>query len=143
MVRKAPEKEVTTPTILGVDDWAIRKGNTYGTILIDLETHHPVDLLSERSADALAKWLQAHPGVKIISRDRSNEYAKGASNGAPDAQQVADQFHLVKNLREALELFLEQNRHCLQAAGEVKSQHQPPTVQDTAPSVETKLNSCP
>jgi len=66
----------------------------------------------------LAKWLQAHPGVEIISRDRSNEYAKGAMVGAPNAHQVADRWHLIKNLREALELFLEQNRHCLRAAGE-------------------------
>jgi len=75
MVRKTPEQDIKTPTILGVDDWAIRKGNSYGTILIDLETRRTVDLLSERSAEALANWLQTHPGVKIISRDRSNEYA--------------------------------------------------------------------
>ena len=107
MVQNTPEQDVKTPTMLGVDDWAIRKGNTYGTILIDLETRRTVDLLDERSAEALAEWLQTHPGVKIISRDRSNEYAKGAAKGAPDAIQVADRFHLVKNLREALELFLE------------------------------------
>ncbi len=100
MVRKTPEQVIKTPTIPGVDDWAIRKGNSYGTILIDLETRHIVDLLSERSADALANWLQTHPGVKIISRDRSNEYAKGAAKGAPETIQVADRFHLVKNLRQ-------------------------------------------
>jgi transposase len=108
-----------------------------------LETHHPVDLLSERSAEALAKWLQAHPGVKIISRDRSNEYAKGASNGATDAQQVVDLFNLVKYLREAMELFLEQNRHCLRAAGEVKLQPHPSTIQDTTSAIETKRDSLP
>ncbi len=118
MVRKSPDQDTQTPKILGVDDWAICKGKTYGTILIDLETRRPIDLLKERSTDALAKWLKAHPGINIISRDRSNEYAKGASIGAPGAIQVADRFHLVKNLREALELFLEQNRHCLRAAGE-------------------------
>lgn len=143
MVRKTPEQEVKTPKILGVDDWAIRKGKTYGTILIDLETRHPVDLLDERSADALAEWLQAHPGVEIISRDRSNEYAKGASKGAPGAIQVADRFHLVKNLRETLELFLEQNRHCLRAAGEAGPQSLPPTNQSQKISVDTTSNSSP
>jgi transposase len=132
MVRNAPEQEAQIPTILGVDDWAIRKGKSYGTIMIDLETRRPVDLLNERSTEALAKWLQAHPGVKIISRDRSNEYAKGATIGAPDAIQVADRFHLVKNLREALELFLEENRHCLRAAGEISTQNQSPTAQHVA-----------
>ena len=130
MVRNSPEQDVQTPKILGVDDWAICKGKTYGTILIDLETRRPIDLLKERSTDALAKWLQAHPGIKIISRDRSHEYAKGASIGAPGAIQVADRFHLVKNLREALELFLEQNRHCLRAAGEPNPQTQSLPVQN-------------
>lgn len=130
MVRKSPEQDTQTPKILGVDDWAICKGKTYGTILIDLETRRPIDLLKERSTDALAKWLKAHPGIDIISRDRSNEYAKGASIGAPGAIQVADRFHLVKNLREALELFLEQNRHCLRAAGETNKQTSSPTMQN-------------
>lgn len=143
MIRKTPEQSVKTPRILGVDDWAIRKGKTYGTILIDLETRRPVDLLDERSTDALAKWLQTHPGVEIISRDRSNEYAKGAAQGAPDAIQVADRFHLVKNLREALELFLEQNRHCLYAAGEIKPKPLPSTNQNNKKSTENEQNSPP
>jgi transposase len=141
MVRKTPEKDVKTPKILGVDDWAIRKGKTYGTILIDLETRHPVDLLDERSADALAEWLVTHPGVEIISRDRSNEYAKGATQGAPGAIQVADRFHLVKNLREAVELFLEQNRHCLRAAGEIEPHLLPPTIQNNHIPAKTASNS--
>jgi transposase len=97
-----------------------------------LETRRPVDLLKERSTDALAKWLKAHPGVIIISRDRSNEYAKGASIGAQETIQVADRFHLVKNLREALELFLEQNRHCLRAAGELNPQTSSPTIHNSS-----------
>ena len=93
-----------------------------GTILIDLETHKPVDLLPERSAETLSNWLKAHPGVKIISRDRSNEYAKGATEGAPEAIQVADWWHLLVNLREAVVFFFEQNRACLYAAPEVNFQ---------------------
>ena len=80
-----------------------RKGRTYGTILVNLETHRPVDLLAERTAEALIGWLKRHPGVEVISRDRSTEYARGASEGAPQAQQVADRWHLLKNLREAAE----------------------------------------
>ena len=103
----------TTPTVLGVDDWAWKKGQTYGTILVDLERRCPIDLLSDRSADTLAAWLQAHPGVKIISRDRGGSYAEGARRGAPDAIQVADRWHLLANLREALERLLNRNHTVL------------------------------
>ncbi len=94
------------PRILGVDDFAFRRGRTYGTILVDLERHRPIDLLSDRSAQALSWWLQHHPGVEWISRDRSTEFARGASEGAPRAQQVLDRWHVLKNLREALERML-------------------------------------
>ncbi|GHO82577.1 transposase [Dictyobacter formicarum] len=97
------EPAVTVPLVLGVDDFAFRRGRTYGTILVDLQTHRPIDLLPERTADALSSWLRAHPGVLIISRDRSTEYARGASDGAPQSQQVADRFHILKNFREAVE----------------------------------------
>jgi transposase len=99
-------REVTTPRVLGVDDWAWKKGQTYGTILVDLEARCVIDLLPDRSADTLANWLQAHPGVEIISRDRGGIYAEGARRGAPDAVQVADRWHLLTNLREALERLL-------------------------------------
>ena len=81
-VRRAPLPQVRAVRILGVDDWAWKKGQRYGTILCDLERHRPVDLLPERSADSFASWLKAHPGVEIISRDRGDESIKGANQGA-------------------------------------------------------------
>lgn len=112
LVRRTPDPPDTrhTPRVLGVDDFATRKGRTYGTILVDLEQHRPIELLPDRSAQTLETWLRAHPGVEIISRDRSTEYTKGASAGAPDATQVADRFHLLMNLREAVERLLDRNR---------------------------------
>ena len=103
LIRRAVTPAHDSPCVLGVDDWAMRRGQTYGTILCDLESHEPVDLLPERSSTVLATWLRQHPGTEIISRDRGGEYAKGAANGAPDAVQVADRWHLLHNLTEALQ----------------------------------------
>jgi transposase len=112
LIRKVELPEHDTPKVLGVDDWSFRRGKIFGTILVDLEKHQVVDLLEERTSDVLADWLQKHPGVEIISRDRSAEYARGANEGAPEAKQVADRWHLLKNLGDCLKDWLErQHKH--------------------------------
>jgi len=109
-----PERE--TPRILGVDDFALRRGRTYGTILIDLKRRCRVDVLPDRTAETLATWLEAHPGVEVVSRDRGGAYAEGGRRGAPGAVQVADRFHVLANLREALERLLTRKHHALREA---------------------------
>jgi transposase len=122
VVRRLPLPTRATPTVLGVDDWAYRKRQTYGTILIDLERHHPVALLPDRDAGTLAQWLTAHPGVQIIARDRAKAYADGARQGAPQATQVADRFHLMQNVAEALEQVCSAHSQALTAVSEAMRQ---------------------
>jgi transposase len=91
---------------VGIDEWAWWRGHRYGTIVVDLATHRVVDLLPERSAAAVADWLAQHPTTTVVWRDRSDLYADGMRRGTPQAAQVVDRFHLVQNLREAIEAFI-------------------------------------
>jgi len=116
LVQTAPIPDVAPPQIIGVDEWAWRRGQRYGTILVNLENHHVIDLLPERSAESVARWLAQHPTVTVVCRDRSGLYADGIRRGAPHAMQVVDRFHLVKNLRETVEAFLHNQRPALQVA---------------------------
>jgi transposase len=101
---------------LPAPEWAWRRGHRYGTILVDLATHRVVDLLPNRSAETVGAWLAQHPSVRVVCRDRSDLYADGIRRGAPEAVHVVDRFHLVQNLRQALEAFLLDRRPALQAA---------------------------
>lgn len=139
-IRKSPEHEVITPHVLGIDDWAKCKGQEYGTILVDLEAHQPVDIIDSRTVEAVAAWLKAHPGIEIVSRDRGREYIKGVSEGAPDADQIADRWHLLSNLREAMVTLLEKKPIALKAAAQTTaSQDVPLVIQET--SVEPEVLS--
>jgi hypothetical protein len=105
--------------VLGIDDFALRRGDCYGTILVNLQTHRPLDLLADRTADAVLPWLGRHREIDVVSRDRASSYADAVNRALPHATQVADRYHLVQNLQEHLQQVLDRKRTCL------------PTVSDT------------
>ncbi len=103
IIHRHPLPDTPVPRVVGIDDWAWKKGRTYGSICVDLEQHQPIDLLPDREPATIAAWLQAHPTVEVVARDRGGTLVDGVRQGAPHAVQVADRWHLLKNLGEAIE----------------------------------------
>jgi transposase len=119
--------------VLGVDDWAKRKGQSYGTILVDLERGEIVDLLADRTAETLAQWLKEHPGIEVVTRDRSQTYAEAIQEGAPEALQVADRWHLLKNLTDTVFKILQQEYAV------IKKQLAPGTTKEEVDNIQAEL----
>lgn len=126
LLRELMTAEIDQPAhsgIIGVDDFAFRKGQSYGTILVDLLDHRVIDLLPDRRQETLRHWLEQQPRVRIISRDRAGSYAKAAASGAPQALQVADRWHLMKNYSDAVVRFLNLKTNLLRQARDHQRRH--------------------
>jgi transposase len=110
----------STVRVVGIDDWCWKRGQTYGTILVDLELRKPIEVLPDRKAETVEVWLRNHPEIEVVSRDRGGEYAAAARRGAPQAQQIADKFHLLLNLREKLKELMARKQKLLPYVEELR-----------------------
>jgi transposase len=140
-VKQLHGESVPSPHFVGIDDWAWRKGQRYGTIVVDLERSEVIDLLPDREGATVTDWLQAHPGIELVSRDRSSTYAQAATEGAPDCRQVADRWHLLKNLREAIERLFERQFKVVTEA--VKAAETPPEPSNSVVPAPTEVEETP
>jgi transposase len=127
IIRAIPNPHLAPPRVIGIDDFAFRKGQVYGTLIVNLEQARPIDLLPNRTAESVATWLREHPQIEVIARDRAADYVRGASDGAPQAVQVADRFHLLGNAREVIERFVQRATPTLRRLLITGSQSQAPS----------------
>ena len=118
-LRSIPPPADAPVRVLGIDDFALRRGDSYGTILVNMETSKPLDLLPDRTAEAVLPWLKRHQEIEVVSRDRASAYADAVKRALPRALQVADRYHLVQNLRDHLQRFLDHKRTCLPVVEEI------------------------
>jgi transposase len=135
-IKQCKDESASPPRFVGIDDWAWLKGLRYGTIVVDLERSRVVDLLPDRDGETVRKWLNDHPGVELVSRDRWSAYGQAIVDAAPSARQVVDRWHLLKNLREAIERLFERQFVVIGAALETAESMAKPAIGPVTARVE-------